>query len=84
MRIWVSRMVFGFGQGEKSGFGMGSLRGRRAEAVFVMVVRSEGVVKRSDLSNKYIYIYIYILQSCYSIYCSLIAKIIGFKSFDVV
>ena len=25
---------------------MGSLRGRRAEAVFVMVVRSEGVVKR--------------------------------------
>ena len=59
MRIWVSRMVFGFCQGEKSGFGMGSLRGRRAEAVFVMVVRSEGVVKRSDLSNKYIYIYIY-------------------------
>ena len=56
-------MVFGFGQGEKSGFGMGSLRGRRAEAVFVMVVRSEGAVKRSDLSNKYIYIYIYIFYS---------------------
>ena len=45
MRIWVSRMVFGFGQGEKSRFGMGSLRGRRAEAVFVMVIRLEGVVK---------------------------------------
>ena len=38
--------AFGFGQGEKSGFGMCSLRGRRAEAVFVMMVRSEGVVKR--------------------------------------
>ena len=58
MRIWVSRMVFGFGQGEKSGFGqgeksgfgMGTLRGRRAEAVCVMVVRSEGVVRYLDPS----------------------------------
>ena len=83
MRIWVSRLGFWVWSGREEWIRYGFTQRKKSRGC----VCDGGSVRGSSEAEwfiKQIYIYIYILQSCYSIYCSLIAKIIGFKSFDVV